>query len=271
MSAGAIAGIVLLVIIVGGAAIGVSVMSRRRRLRERFGPEYDRVLSEHGSTREAEAELTERERRVRQLDIRPLSPTMRARYSSEWAGVQEQFVDAPQAAVRGARALVVAVMNDRGYPTEVYDQMLADLSVGHAATVDHFRAAHDIGEQAAAGTASTEDLRQAMIHYRVLFAELLGETAGATDDRVAGERTADDRDASYPGGTSAAGTTASGATAANGAAADDMAADDVAADDVAAGEIPAGDMRVNGVSASGQPGTPASGQPGTPASRTQGR
>jgi hypothetical protein len=84
-------------------------------------------------------------------------------------------VDAPQAAVTGAQTLVSAVMEDRGYPTQPYDQTLADLSVEHASTLDHFRAAHDISQNAAAGTASTEDLRQAMIHYRALFAELLGE------------------------------------------------------------------------------------------------
>ena len=92
-------------------------------------------------------------------------------------------MDAPQAAVTGAQTLVSAVMEDRGYPTEPYDQTVADLSVEHASTLDHFRAAHDISQNAAAGTASTEDLRQAMIHYRALFAELLGEPASDLDGR----------------------------------------------------------------------------------------
>ena len=99
--------------------------------------------------------------------------------------MQEQFVDAPQAAVTGAQTLVTAVMDDRGYPTDAYDQIVADLSVEHAATLDHFRAAHDISQRAAGGTASTEDLRQAMIHYRALFTELLGQPGSTPDRRAA--------------------------------------------------------------------------------------
>ena len=178
MSTGAIVAIIVVVIVVAAVVVAVMMANRRRRLKERFGPEYDRAVTERGSRREAEAELAGRERHHRELDIRPLSPAARAQYSSEWTAVQEQFVDAPQAAVTGAQTLVSAVMEDRGYPTQPYDQTLADLSVEHASTLDHFRAAHDISQNAAAGTASTEDLRQAMIHYRALFAELLGEPVG---------------------------------------------------------------------------------------------
>ena len=181
MSTGAIVAIVVVVIIVAAVLVAIAAANRRRRLRERFGPEYDRAVSEHGSRREAEAELAGRERHVRELDLRPLSPSARSQYVSEWTAVQEQFVDAPQAAVTGAQTLVSAVMEDRGYPTQPYDQTVADLSVEHASTLDHFRAAHDISQKAASGTASTEDLRQAMIYYRALFAELLGEPADRLD------------------------------------------------------------------------------------------
>ena len=174
MSTGAIIAIIVVILVVAALLVGLSAVRRRRRLQDRFGPEYDRAVSEHGR-REAEAELTERERRVRELDIKPLSPTARAQYAAEWAAVQEQFVDAPQSAVTGAQTLVTAVMKDRGYPTEGFDQTVADLSVEHAATLDHFRAAHDISQGATSGTASTEDLRQAMVHYRALFTELLGQ------------------------------------------------------------------------------------------------
>jgi hypothetical protein len=181
MTVGAIVAIVIVVIVVAAVLLMLATANRRRRLRERFGPEYDRAVTESGSRREAEAELAERERHVRELDIRPLSATAQNQYRSEWTAVQEQFVDAPQAAVTGAQTLVSAVMEDRGYPTQPYDQTLADLSVEHASTLDHFRAAHDISQNAGAGTASTEDLRQAMIHYRALFAELLGEPASNLD------------------------------------------------------------------------------------------
>jgi Tfp pilus assembly protein PilX len=184
MSTGAIIAIIVVILIVAALLVGLSVVRRRRRLQDRFGPEYDRTVSEHGR-RDAEAELTERERRVRQLDIKPLSPTARAQYASEWTAVQEQFVDAPQAAVTGAQALVTAVMKDRGYPTEAFDQTVADLSVEHAATLDHFRAAHDISQRAGSGAASTEELRQAMIHYRALFTELLGQPGNSAPDAQA--------------------------------------------------------------------------------------
>ncbi len=151
MSTGAIVAIIVVILIVAALLVGFVTSTRRRRLRERFGPEYDRAVSEHDSRREAEAELAQRQRRVRELDIRPLTPAARAQYSSEWTAVQEQFVDAPQAAVTGAQTLVSAVLQDRGYPTDAYDQEVADLSVEHAATLDHFRAAHDISQQAGAG------------------------------------------------------------------------------------------------------------------------
>lgn len=184
MSTGAIIAIIVVILIAAALLVGLSVVNRRRRLRDRFGPEYDRAVSEHGR-REAEAELAERERRVRHLDIKPLSPTARAQYASEWTAVQEQFVDAPQSAVTGAQSLVTAVMKDRGYPTEAFDQTVADLSVEHAATLDHYRAAHDISQRAGSGAASTEELRQAMIHYRALFTELLGQPGNAARDAQA--------------------------------------------------------------------------------------
>lgn len=184
MSTGAIIAIIVVILIVAALLVGLSVVRRRRRLQDRFGPEYDRAVSEHGR-RDAEAELAERERRVRDLDIKPLSPTARAQYASEWTAAQEQFVDAPQAAVTGAQTLVTAVMKDRGYPTEAFDQTVADLSVEHAATLDHYRAAHDISQRAGSGTASTEELRQAMIHYRALFTELLGQPGNSARDAQA--------------------------------------------------------------------------------------
>jgi hypothetical protein len=187
MATGAIVAIIIVVIVVAAALLVLTTVNRRRRLRERFGPEYDRAVTERGNRREAEAELAKREKHVRELDIRPLSPAARNQYQSEWTALQEQFVDAPQAAVTGAQTLVSTVMEARGYPTQPYDQTLADLSVEHASTLDHFRAAHDISQNAAAGTATTEDLRQAMIHYRALFAELLGEPASDLNGHAAGQ------------------------------------------------------------------------------------
>jgi len=177
MSIGIVVGIVVAVIVVGAVVLGVMVVLRRRRLQQRFGPEYDRLVRERDSRREAEAELTQRERRVQGLDIQPLTDVARAGYAGRWTSIQEQFIDAPADAVSGARFLVADVMTERGYPAEQHDQdqVLADLSVEHPDTLDRYRAAEEISGKAAAGTASTEDLRQAMVHYHALFADLLGE------------------------------------------------------------------------------------------------
>jgi hypothetical protein len=169
--------VIVVVIIVIALAIGVAAAVRRRRLQQQFGPEYDRLAREHDSKRKAEAELTQRQRRVRKLDIRPLSPQAQEHYTARWMTLQERFVDDPEDAVAQSQTLVAEVMHERGYPTEHSEQVAADLSVEHAKTIGNFRAAEEISQKATAGTASTEDLRQAMIHYRALFRDLLGDTA----------------------------------------------------------------------------------------------
>ena len=177
MSTGIIVGIVVAVVVIGTVAFGMMAVLRRRRLQQRFGPEYDRLVGERGSRRRAEAELTERERRVEDLDLQPLTDSSRASFAGQWASIQERFVDTPADAVSAAQLLVAAVMTERGYPAEPHDQVVADLSVGHARTLDRYRAAEEISHRAAVGTVPTEDLRQAMVHYRALFGDLLGETA----------------------------------------------------------------------------------------------
>ena len=177
MSTGAVVAIIVVVVIVAAVLIGVTVAARRRRLQRRFGPEYDRVVGERQSQLKADSELASRERRVRELDIRPLSESARANFATQWRAIQEEFVDQPEDAVVKAQHLVTVVMNDRGYPTDGHDQMLADLSVEHAGTLEHYRSAYAISQGAAEGNASTEDLRQAMIRYRTLFSDLLGDPA----------------------------------------------------------------------------------------------
>lgn len=177
MSAGITIVIVVAIIVIGAAMTGLMAVRRRRQLRQRFGPEYDRLTGEGVSKRKAEADLTEREHRVRDLDIQPLTGAARAGYADQWASIQERFVDAPAEAVSGAQLLVTAVLTERGYPAERDDQVLVDLSVEYSGTLDRYRAAEEISHRSAAGAVSTEDLRQAMTHYRALFGELLGEDA----------------------------------------------------------------------------------------------
>jgi hypothetical protein len=181
MSAGATVAIIVVIVIILAVALFVATTARRRRLKERFGPEYERLVTDQQSQRKAEAELASRERRVRRLDIRPLTPAARTEYIAQWTSIQERFVDQPVSAVSHAQQLVTAVLQDRGYPTEGYEQILADLSVEHARTLEHYRAAHALSESSANGSASTEDLRQAMIHYREMFDDLLGDEPTAHD------------------------------------------------------------------------------------------
>jgi hypothetical protein len=164
-------------IIIIALVIGAMVTMRRRELKRRFGTEYDRVVEEHHGQLKADSELADRERRVQGLDIRPLTTAARTGYARRWALLQEQFVDAPQDVAAAAQFLTMAVMSEQGYPAKNHDQIAADLSVEHASTLGHYRAAYHISQKAAAGQASTEDLRLAVIHYRVLFDDLLGEPA----------------------------------------------------------------------------------------------
>src|SRR5436190_2788676 len=163
-----------MLIIVAAIAVAAGVwfaMAKRRRLRlrQRFGQEYDQAVRETGSQRRAEATLEARTRRVERLQIRPLSDADAARFEEAWRQLQNRFVDEPAAAVTEADRLVGEVMNARGYPLGDFDQRAADISVDHPRVVTNYRAARDIAQRHARGEASTEDLRQAVIHYRGLF------------------------------------------------------------------------------------------------------
>ena len=166
--------IVIVVVVIAVAALAWWAMTRKRTadLRDRFGPEYDRTVQASGDDRRAaEAELAARRERREQLNIRELDPASRARYQQGWTDVQARFVDQPAIAVREADELVLLVMRERGYPMDDFDQRAADVSVDHPQVVEHYREGHDISSRQ---DASTEDLRQAFVHYRALFDELLG-------------------------------------------------------------------------------------------------
>ena len=169
----------MLVAVIALVAAGLLVRrgqyrQRTERLRQRFGPEYRRVLHERRSRRHAEAELSERERRHVQLQIRPLSPASRERYADAWSDTQRRFVDDPVGAVTQGDRLIALLMEERGYPTEDFDQRVADLSVEHGHVIDNYRAAHDIADRSLRNAATTEELRRAMLLYRSLFDDLLG-------------------------------------------------------------------------------------------------
>ncbi|MBQ1068073.1 hypothetical protein [Micromonospora sp. D75] len=167
--------IVIVVLVIAALAAFAVVASRRRALRERFGPEYDRVVAEQDSRGAAERELRERERRHAELELTPLSPESRARYAAAWEELQVRFVDSPTETVGEADELVSRLIAERGYPTGDFSDQIAHLSVEHARTLTHYRDAHEIRQRNERGEAGTEDLRQALVHYRALFADLLGE------------------------------------------------------------------------------------------------
>jgi len=172
-------------------AVVFAALTRRRthRLRGQFGPEYERAVQSSSSRKDAETELMAREERHSKLDLRPLSPAARDRYMNEWQSVQAQFVDTPGTAVGVADTLIQSAMGERGYPVEDFEQRAADVSVDHPTVVEHYRAGHRLAQNAGAGDESTEELRQAMQHYRVLFEELVSpvdETALSRDGQVVG-------------------------------------------------------------------------------------
>ena len=175
----------VVIAIVALVVIGVLVwfaMNKQRsgQLREVFGPEYDRTVEESEDRKTAESELLERQKRVEGFEIRPLDPAERTRFASRWIAVQARFVDDPKSALGEADELVTEVMSERGYPMNDFDQRAADVSVDHPRVVEDYRAAHGISERVGSNDATTEDMRQALVHYRALFSELLEE--GDTSD-----------------------------------------------------------------------------------------
>jgi hypothetical protein len=175
--------ILLLVLIVVVIAVGAVLFLQRRRslaLREKFGPEYQRTVGQFGDERKAEAELAAREKRVRSLNIRALTPEEQARFAEAWKKAQARFVDEPSRAAADADVLVKELMQTRGYPMGDFEQRAADISVDYPSLVNNYRAARDIALRNRAGKATTEDIRQAMVHYRSLFEELLETAQPAT-------------------------------------------------------------------------------------------
>lgn len=175
--------IVVAVVVVAAILLAAFIWSRRRRsehLKDQFGPEYERAVKAKGDRAKAEAELAEREKRVQKLNIRPLDPGERREFIDRWTQVQARFVDDPARAVAFADALLGDVMKTRGYPVSDFEQRAGDVSVDHPVVVEHYHKAHEIAVRHERGDASTEDLRQAMIHYRALFDNLVGAEAPAS-------------------------------------------------------------------------------------------
>jgi len=183
--------VLIAVVVVAVLAVVVwQAMARKKtgHLQDRFGPEYDRTIGKAESKRDAESELEAREERRQQLEIRPLSEAARERYLDRWQAVQAQFVDDPRTAVASADSLIQSVMEERGYPVEDFEQRAADVSVDHPHVVENYREGHRLAQQCANGNGSTEELRQAMRHYRALFDELV-EPDGDADSPTTRERT----------------------------------------------------------------------------------
>jgi len=144
---------------------------RTRTLQQRFGPEYDRTVERADDRREAESDLAARAKRRDELDIRPLPTASRDRYLEEWQHVQARFVDDPRGAVQEADTLIQSVMRERGYPVDDFEQRAADISVDHPQVVENYRSGHRLA------SGDTEQQRQAMVHYRALFDELVEDTS----------------------------------------------------------------------------------------------
>ena len=166
----------VVVCVLGIVAFALNRKRRTKRLRTRFGgAEYDRAVQKGGNRRHAEAALEERTQRVEGFHVRPLAAGDRARFLESWRGVQSRFVDGPAGAVTEADQLLGDVMSTRGYPVSNFEQRAADISVDHPLILENYRTAHEIALRQTQGQASTEDLRQAMVHYRTLFEELVSE------------------------------------------------------------------------------------------------
>lgn len=176
-------GTIIAIVVIAAIAvvlIGVAMMMMNRKrsgeLKGRYGTEYERTVKESGR-KDGEKELREREKRVERLHLRELDSSEHEAFSTRWTGVQSNFVEAPRTALQHADVLVQEVMSARGYPMADFEQRAADISVDHADVVTNYRAAHSISQRA--GSATTEEMRQAMLYYKELFADLLGSRTEA--------------------------------------------------------------------------------------------
>lgn len=166
--------IVIAVLVIVAVALWAGARARKRRtLQERFGPEYDRVVAERGDRKDAEQHLEQVADRHEKLRITELDPETRRRYAGEWERVQSRFVDDPAAAVTDADRLVASVMRDRGYPVDDFETRAELVAADHPELVQHYRAAHGVRQQLGSGECDVDDLREAFMHYRALFDELL--------------------------------------------------------------------------------------------------
>jgi hypothetical protein len=174
--------IIVIVLVVALAVIAVVLVRARRRaaLKAQFGTEYDRTVEDNDSRRAGERDLQARTERREQLDIQPLSPEAVERYRAEWRMVQERFVDAPAESVTMAHTLLTSAMGDCGYPTSDQGERMSLLSVDNADVMDHYRQGAETEQRwRESGATNTEDLRQAMQHYRAVFDRVVG-ASGAT-------------------------------------------------------------------------------------------
>jgi hypothetical protein len=161
----------LLLVLIGSVWRG---RRRRRRLKQAFGPEYERTVARTGKRQEAERRLEERERRHEEIELHELSGPSRARLEEEWRALQARFLDDPEGSARAAESLVVRVMEERGYPTaEDREQRAADLSVENPHAVSAYRRGCALLDGVHESPDATETLRQSMRSFRTAFEEVL--------------------------------------------------------------------------------------------------
>jgi hypothetical protein len=186
--------VVAVLALVALAAVALTAKRRSNRLRERFGPEYDRTIERSENRKDAELDLRERARHREELDIRPLSRAACERYAHEWELIQQRFVDHPAQAVAEADSLLTLVMRERGYPVDDFDARADVISVDHPGVVEDYRQARTMRDRSADGAATTEDLREALVRYRSLFDALLVDEDGDVErSRAGGGRSHDQR------------------------------------------------------------------------------
>jgi hypothetical protein len=184
--------IIAAVVVLGLVALGAAFFYQKRqshKLQERFGPEYGRTVNELGGRTKGESELKAREKRVERLEILPLAPPEAARFSEAWQALQGRFVDNPKGVVVQAEQLVRELMEKRGYPMGDFERRAGDISVDHPDVVANYRAAQAIAVRDQRGSADTEELRRAVVHYRALFDELL-EVREPRQETIAEKRVA---------------------------------------------------------------------------------
>ena len=176
--------VIAVAILVVIAIVAWLLMRPGRQLKKQFGSEYDRVVQRTGDKNAAHEELKQRLERHDNFRLRSLDGDEQDQYVADWRMLQRHFAKQPATGLLEADDLITRLLDDVGYPTDSFEQQAADLSASHADVVDDYRDARAVVRDTRAGSAGTEEIRQALLRYRRVFEQVAETQVRRSDDEA---------------------------------------------------------------------------------------